>query len=176
MTEIRPGAQEVAVRCIRLMGGGTRDEFDRLIHPEALNREGVAEPPAARGLGPAAFWASALWLRAAFSELDWAIHETVGDSDLVAVHTTMSARHTGTFVVYDDHAAPAQAFPATGKSFSVSQTHWCRISDGQLREHWANRDDLGQATQLGWFPPTPLYIARMRLALRRARRAHQTTS
>jgi predicted ester cyclase len=169
MSEIHPAAHEIAIRCIRLMGDGTRDEFDHLIHPEALNREHVAEPPAARGLGPAAFWASAIWLRAAYSELDWKIHDVVGDGDLVAVHTAMSACHTGTFVVYNNQAQPSQAFPPTGKSFSVSQTHWCRIVDGQLIEHWANRDDLGQAMQLGWIPPTPLYVARMRLALWRAR-------
>ena len=37
-------------------------------------------------------------------------------------------------------------------------------------EHWANRDDLGNATQLGWIPPTPIFLLRMLLATRRARR------
>ena len=37
-------------------------------------------------------------------------------------------------------------------------------------EHWANRDDLGTAKQLAWVPPTPLYLARMAIAKRRARR------
>ncbi|GHE11163.1 ester cyclase [Streptomyces alanosinicus] len=66
-----------------------------------------------------------------------------------------SARHTGTFVTYDENARPDGAFPPTGKTFSVPQTHWCRIADGRLIEHWANHDDLGQAVQLGWIPPTP---------------------
>ena len=34
-------------------------------------------------------------------------------------------------------------------------------------EHWANRDDLGMAMQLG-VPPRPRYLARMALAKRRA--------
>ena len=34
----------------------------------------------------------------------------------------------------------------------------------------ANRDDLGTAAQLGWTPPSPLYLVRMLLATRRARR------
>jgi hypothetical protein len=38
-------------------------------------------------------------------------------------------------------------------------------------EHWANRDDIGTATQLGWVPPSPAYLVRMALATRRARRA-----
>ena len=35
-------------------------------------------------------------------------------------------------------------------------------------EHWANRDDLGTALQLGWVPPTPLYLARALFAKRKA--------
>ncbi|MEC3914966.1 ester cyclase [Nocardia sp. CDC160] len=170
MTHTYSGVHEIAVRCIRMMGDGTREEFDELVHPDAVNREAKAEPPAARGRGPAAVWASAQWLRGAFADLHWEIHDIVGTGDLVAVHTTMSGRQIGPFIVYDDNARPVQAFPSTGKTFAVTQSHWCRIVDGQLFEHWANRDDLGQATQLGWVPPTPLYIARMQAALRRARR------
>ena len=36
----------------------------------------------------------------------------------------------------------------------------------QVIEHWANRDDL-DAKQLGWVPPTPIYLVRMMLAERR---------
>jgi len=44
------------------------------------------------------------------------------------------------------------------------------MNDGKVGEHWANRDDLAMGQQLGWNPPTPLYLARMLLASRRARR------
>ncbi|MGW4245180.1 ester cyclase [Nocardia sp. NPDC004722] len=171
MTHTHSGTREVAIRCIRMMGDGTREEFDALIHPDAVNREGKAEPAAARTRGPAAYWTSALWLRDAFSELNWEIHEIVAAGDLVVLHTTMYGRQTGPFVVYDENARPAQAFAPTGRTFAVTQTHWCRIVDGRLVEHWANRDDLGQATQLGWVPPTPPFLVRSQLALRRARRA-----
>ena len=46
-------------------------------------------------------------------------------------------------------------FPPTNKTFAMTQSHWFRIEDGQIIEHWANRDDLGTAGQLGWIPPTP---------------------
>ncbi|MEV5879764.1 ester cyclase [Streptomyces sp. NPDC052101] len=169
MTGSQLTAREVAIRCVRMMGEGGPATFEALIHPDAVNRESRAEPPAARGRGPQAFYASALWLRAAYSGLRWTIDEVVTEGDLVVLHTTMSARHTGTFVTYDENARPFGAFPATGKTFSVTQTHWCRIADGRLIEHWANRDDLGQAVQLGWIPPTPWYVLRMRLAAVRAR-------
>jgi hypothetical protein len=39
------------------------------------------------------------------------------------------------------------------------------------REHWANRDDLGMGKQLGWVPPTPVYLIKMARAKRRAKRS-----
>ena len=62
------------------------------------------------------------------------------------------------------------AFPPRGRTFTITQTHWFRMRDGRVAEHWANRDDLGMGQQLGWNPPTPLYLVRMLLATRRARR------
>jgi hypothetical protein len=64
-----------------------------------------------------------------------------------------------------------EVYPPTGKTFASTQTHWLRIKDDQVIEHWANRDDLGMAIELGWVPPTPLYLVRSALAKRRARRA-----
>ena len=89
--------------------------------------------------------------------------------DLVVIHVTMSGRHTDTFVSYGPDARPAQAFPATGRTVATTQSHWLRSADGKVIEHWANRDDLGTAVQLGWTPPSPLYLARMIIATRRAR-------
>ena len=59
--------------------------------------------------------------------------------------------------------------PPTGKRFATTQTHWMRVEDGKVIEHWANRDDQGTAVQLGWIPPSPWYQAKMALATRRAR-------
>src|SRR5260370_1051671 len=61
--------------------------------------------------------------------------------------------------------------PPTGQACSITQTHWFRVADGKVIEHWANRDDMGMARQLGWVPPTPRYLIRMALARRRARKA-----
>ncbi len=155
---------------LNLMATGTLAEFEAIVHPDARNLEDVSEPPASRGRGAAAFHATALWLRAAYSDLNWTVHEVVEQDDLVVVHATMSGRQTGTFVAYGPDARPAQAFPATGRTFATTQTHWFRMRDGLCIEHWANRDDLGTSAQLGWTPPSPLYLVRMALATRRARR------
>jgi predicted ester cyclase len=162
--------KELCIRATHIMADGKFEDFEALVHPDARNREDVDEPPATRGRGPAAFYATALWLRGAYAELRWDVHDIVAEGDLVVLHATMSGRQTGTFVGYDADARPAQTFPPTGKRFATTQTHWFRIADEKVIEHWANRDDLGTATQLGWVPPSPLYMLRMLLATRRARR------
>jgi hypothetical protein len=83
----------------------------------------------------------------------------------------MSGRHTGPFVTYRPDGPVDTAMPPTGKPFSVTQTHWFRVADGKVIEHWANRDDLTLAKQLGWIPPSPAFLLRMALAKRRARHA-----
>ena len=92
---------ETTALCIRsmdLMTEGTREDFEPVYHPEGVNREAAVEPPATRQPGPAGFWATAQWLREAFSGLRFEIHEAVERDDLVVLHVTMSGRHTGDFV------------------------------------------------------------------------------
>ena len=43
--------------------------------------------------------------------------------------------------------------PATGKRFSARQSHWFRVEDGKLAEHWATREDLAAMLQLGVVQP-----------------------
>ena len=158
------------------MADGDLADFHRLVHSDAVNREARAEPPTCRVPGPDGFHATALWLRAAFSELQFQSHDVVAEGDLVAVRCTMSGRHTGPFVTYDEAGDVASAMPSTGRTFEVTHSHWLRLHDGQVIEHWANRDDLGQAIQLGWVPPSPGFLLRAALAKRRARRQGLTRS
>ena len=80
------------------------------------------------------------------------------------------------------HSAVAQnaaggvsnAFPSKGRSFATTQSHWFRVQDGMVIEHWANRDDQGTAMQLGWIPPTPMFLFKAWRATRRARRREAT--
>ena len=162
---------EVAIASMHAMASGTLADFQALYTADAVNREAKTEPPDTRGTGPAAMYATATWLRTAFSDLSLQILDVVHDRDRVVVHVTMSGRQTGPFVAYTPDGEVAVAFPPRGRTFTVTQTHWFRMSDGRVAEHWANRDDLGMGQQLGWNPPTPLYLARMLLATRRARRS-----
>jgi predicted ester cyclase len=151
----------VAVASLQAMVDGNPADFDALFHPRATDRENRIQPPASRVPGPAGFYSSALWLRTAFADLHYDIHHAVTDGNLVAVNSTMHGRHTEPWAVYTADGHVDSVFPPTGKIFAMTQSHWFRVEDDKIVEHWANRDDLGMARQLGWIPPRPAYLVKM---------------
>jgi predicted ester cyclase len=161
----------VAVASIHAMAAGDRVEFTALYHPDAVDRENKIQPPSSRVSGADGFWSTALWLRAAFAGLHYDVHHSIADGDLVVVNSTMNGRHTAPWAVYTADGAVDTVFPPTGKTFAMTQSHWFRMRDGRIMEHWANRDDLGMARQAGWIPPTPAYLFKMARAKRRASRS-----
>ncbi len=75
--------------------------------------------------------------------------------------------------IADEDLHPGRARLALRQALGVHRDlapHGFRIEDGQITEHWANRDDLGMARQLGWIPSTPAYLFKMARAKRRAMR------
>src|SRR5689334_20537397 len=107
----------VAVRSIHAMANGDRADFDLFYHPRAVDRENQVQPPPSRVLGPAGFYSTALWLRAAFAGLHYDIHHALADGDLVAVNSTMNGRHAAPFALYTDDGAVDTVFPPTHKTF-----------------------------------------------------------
>jgi predicted ester cyclase len=168
---VSAGPVSVAVRSIHIMADGDRADFESLYHSRAVDRENRSQPPSSRVPGPAGCYSTALWLRAAFADLHYDIHHAIADGNLVAVDSTMNGRHVAPWVVYTDAGAVDTVFPPTNKTVAMTQSHWFRIEDGTIIEHWANRDDLGMARQAGWIPPTPVYLVKMARAKRRARRS-----
>ena len=161
----------VAVRSIHAMADGDRADFEPLYHPRAVDQENPVQPPSSRVPGADGFYSTARWLRAAFADLHYDIHYTVADGDLVVVNSTMNGRHVAPMALYTEDGGIDAVFPPTNKVFAITQSHWFRMEDGRIVEHWANRDDLGMARQLGWVPPTPAFMVKMVLAKRRARSA-----
>ena len=164
-------AHDLARRSLLLMQHWDDTEAAAIIHPDATNDEAVSEPPAARGRGPAAFKATYDWLHAAFEGLRWDIEDLVAEGDLVVARTVMRGRQVAPFATYAPGGNPAQVFASNGRSFAASQTHWYRLAEGRIIGHAADRDDLAQARQLGWVPPSPAFLARSALARRRLGRA-----
>ncbi len=83
--------KSLAVRAMEIMANGSRADFDSVVHSGAFNRESATEPPRTRGRGPDAFYASAVWLRSAFTELRFDVEHVVVEGDLAVVHTIMKA-------------------------------------------------------------------------------------
>ena len=103
----------VAVRSIHTMAEGDRADFDLLYHPHAVDRENRVQPPSSRVPGPAGVYSTALWLRAAFADLQYDIHHAIADGNVVAVNATMNGRHAAPWAVYTDDGTVDTVFPPT---------------------------------------------------------------
>jgi predicted ester cyclase len=90
---------------------------------------------------------TASWLLGQFPDLHMAIEALVAQDDLVVVRVLTTGTNLG----------PLNGMlPPTGNRFTARQTHWFRVADGRLAEHWATREDLPAVLQLGVIrPPGP---------------------
>jgi predicted ester cyclase len=133
-------ARAVALRAFTAIEAPASEDLAALVAPEYRNHE--ADGPAAALRGTAAFAATIEHLNRAFSDLRFEVDAVVAEGDLVAVATVMHGVHTG----------PMRDLAATGRRFAQRQSHWYRVVDGRLAEHWATRDDLGFLYQVGAAP------------------------
>ena len=87
--------------------------------------------------------ATVAWLTEQYPDLRMDIEALVAEDDVVVARVLSVGTYSGgTHVVRP-----------TGRSFSSRQTHWFRVADGKLAEHWATRDDLRTMLQLGVIQP-----------------------
>lgn len=109
-----------------------------IVPPDGINHE----PPPGFPQGFEGVKQIMLWLRGAFSDQRYEVHQIIEDGDLVAVHVTHSGRHTGEFM----------GIAPTGREFAYRHVHIHRFQDGQSIEHWAVRDDVTFMRQIGAMP------------------------
>jgi len=76
------------------------------------------------------------------------IHEMVAEGDWVVCRITAQGRHNAQPAIPFDSGIYLLTKPS-GRAFSFQHIHMFRIVGGKIKEHWANRDDLGAAKQLG---------------------------
>jgi len=76
------------------------------------------------------------------------IHEIIAEGDWVASRAIVSGRHNSQPSTSVGSGIYSLAEPK-GQIYSLQHIHLFRIVDGRIVEHWANRDDLGAARQLG---------------------------
>ena len=117
--------------------GHDLDAIDELVSPEYFNH---AASTAEYQRGGAKL--AVEWLLSVFPDHRFDIEDAAAEGDTVAVRGTMGGTHEGDLM----------GIAPTGKRVAVQQTHWFRVADGKVAEHWAVRDDLGMMRQLGVMP------------------------
>ena len=84
-------------------------------------------------------------LHRSFADLRYEVHENVGvlvENDLIALRTIVTGTHSG------EYAAVA----ATGRAIQTSASHFFRLRDDQLVEHWQVFDTYRILVRLGAVP------------------------
>ncbi len=90
--------------------------------------------------GPEAMRASMDWLLGQFPDLTMRIQALVTEGGMVALRVSSEGTNLGRL---------NGRLPPTGKRFRADQSHWFRLENGKIAEHWATRDDLTSMLQLG---------------------------
>jgi len=93
--------------------------------------------------GPQHARSAAEWLHAQFPDMRMKVEMAIAEGDLVSCRVVSEGTNLGPF---------NGTIPPTGRHFAGWQTHWFRVADGKLAEHWAVRDDLTMMLQLGIIP------------------------
>jgi len=103
---------------------------------------GEAEPGAVDG--PEHVRGTVAWLAEQYPDIHMHIEALVAEGSLVVARVLSTGTNTGKL---------NGVMPPTGRCFSARQTHWFRVADGRLAEHWATREDLPAMIQLGVIQP-----------------------
>ncbi|HSS68980.1 MAG TPA: ester cyclase [Nocardioidaceae bacterium] len=98
-----------------------------------------ADSEPGEGDGPDMVRTSMDWLLAQFPDLRMTVVDLVSAGDTVAARVRSDGTNLGRLNGF---------LPPSGKRFSAEQTHWFRLADGKIAEHWATRDDLTTMLQL----------------------------
>jgi predicted ester cyclase len=113
------------------------DAIDGLVSPGYVNHAASTEEYQRGGARLAVEW-----FLSVFPDHRFDVENAVAEGDTVAVRGTMTGTHEGELV----------GIAPTGERVAAQQSHWFRVEDGKLAEHWAVRDDLGMLQQLGVMP------------------------
>lgn len=128
--------RQLVERYLEILDTGRFDRLGEILAPDVYDHVGQQA-----GIG---WWQEILSkVGSAFGDTSTTIQHLLVDGDHVAVHWTVEGRHTGPFLPQIGAVEP------TGKPFSWAHVHIFRVADGLIAEHWAVRDDLGLAKQVG---------------------------
>ncbi|MGE0682475.1 MAG: ester cyclase [Candidatus Binatia bacterium] len=98
-------------------------------------------------------------IQATFPDVQLRILQCVVEGEWVTVRCTFSGTHQGMGRLPVNGGLLVGVQP-TGRFFEVQHIHMYQIQNGQIVEHFANRDDIGMMQQLGLLPSAPPTAAR----------------
>ena len=88
-------------------------------------------------------------LRQALPDSNSEIIEMISDGEVVVYRLKVTGTHAGTPEIPFVEGGVFAAAPPRHTPIETTHTHWMRVRGDHIVEHWANRDDLGVARQLG---------------------------
>ena len=83
------------------------------------------------------------------------IEEVIAVDDKVVCRTTCHGVHAAMPAHPGINGGVLSGVAPTGREYTVQHIHIFQIEGGQIVAHWANRDDLGMAKQLGFVLTPP---------------------
>jgi len=134
-----PEESKVVVRRFidEILVKGNAEAVDKLATHDFVPHSWPSVAPGAESLKQAVRRVSA-----ALSDVRMKIEDMIAEDDKVAVRLTAHGTHRGDFM----------GLTATGKQYSISETHIFHMRDGKVAEHWRDADMLGLMRQLGGLP------------------------
>jgi predicted ester cyclase len=129
-----------------VFGQGRYEVIDEIVSPDIVDH---GTPPPGMPQGREGLKATARALRAAFPDLKNTVELQIAEGDLVAGKLT----YTGTM------KGDLWGMKATGKQATWTESHFVRIKNGKIVEHWGDIDALAMYRQLGLNPAPPATAA-----------------
>jgi predicted SnoaL-like aldol condensation-catalyzing enzyme len=128
-----------------VQGGGRLELLDRYIAPDFTDHDPLP------GFTPDRDGVRQLFgaLRAAFPDLQVAIHDQVAEGDRVATRKSFTGTHGGEFM----------GMAPTGNPINFEVIDILRVSDGRITDHWLVGDMLALMQQLAAAPAEPSPVA-----------------
>ncbi len=130
--------KDIVRRQFERISAGAEDGAAMLYAPVSRNHGREVDRDTLRGV-----FRSLIALREQFAVL-----EVVAEGDWVACRATVTGQHRAHPELPVDSGIRGM-LPPTGRPYTVLHMHLFRLAQGEIVEHWANRDDLGAARQLG---------------------------
>ncbi|HLW17208.1 MAG TPA: ester cyclase [Actinomycetota bacterium] len=122
------------------------DIFDELMATDYVEhaREPFRTEAPGKVDGPKHMQSVVGWLVEQFPDVTMKVLDVVAEGNTLVARVATEGTNLGRL---------GGVIPPTGKKFSAEQSHWYRVRDGKLAEHWAVRDDLSAMMQLGVLAP-----------------------